>query len=337
VPPSSPWSASPPTPTAGGGPPPTPTPRPGPTGLSLTSAAASLAGRLLFVADANLWLLERGQMRSITSDRVSRQPSWSRDGQRIALTKLWTSGADLWALDADGRNAQELTDFTYREDARQNYALRPIWAPDGTRLYFLSQEGTQDTQLWQVTLADRRRQRFLSHGERFGGIDHPRLSPDGRTLAVTSFQPGRGPTGRSQVWTFALPGGPWRQLTETPGGAYDPEWSPDGRLAYTVRTPDAGRSGGRHDVWVMRADGSGQRAITSSGLNRAPAWSPDGSAIAFLSARAGAFDVWLVSAPSDPASAASGSASPTAPPPIVARQITQNGELDADSGLAWAR
>ncbi len=307
--------------------------------MSLTAAAASLPGRLLFVADANVWLLERGQLHAVTTDRVSRQPSWSADGQRVALTKLWTSGADLWTLDADGRGAQELTDFTYRDDARQNFALEPIWSPDGTRLYFLSQEATQDTQLWQLTLADKRRQRFLTHGERFGGIDHPRIAPDGRTLAVTSFQPGRGPTGRPQIWTYALPGGPWRQLTEAPGGAYDPEWSPDGRLTYTVRSPDVGRSSGRHDVWVMRADGSGQRSVTTSGLNRAPAWSPDGSAILFLSARSGVFDAWLVPAPSDslPATGSAAPATVAAPAAAVARQITQNAALDATSGLAWAR
>ena len=328
------------TPTPGG-PPPTPTPLPGPPGLALASAAAQLPGRLLFVADANVWLLERGQVRQVTTDRVSRQPAWSRDGQRIALTKLWTSGADLWAMDADGRNAQELTDFTYRQDAQQNYALQPIWAADNARLYFLSQEGSPDTQLWQVALADKRRQRFLAHGERFGGIDRPRLSPDGRTLAVASFQPGRGSRGetaRSQIWTYALPSGPWRQLTDAPGGAYDPEWAPAGRLVYVVRFPDAGRSTGRHDIWVMRGDGTGQRPITTSGLNRSPSWAPDGSSLAFLSARTGTFDVWVVPIASDapPAIAAAGATS-TAAPVIAARPVTQNGTLDAASGLAWTR
>jgi Tol biopolymer transport system component len=329
------------TPTPGG-PAPTPTPRPGPAGMTLATAAATLPGRLLFVADANVWSLERGHMRAVTTDRVSRQPSWSRDGQRIALTKLWTSGADLWTMDPDGRNTQELTDFTYRSDAQQNYALQPIWSADNSRLYFLSQEGSADTQLWQVTLADKRRQRFLSHGEQSGGIDRPRLSPDGRTLAVVSFQPGRGngsQTPRSQIWTYALPGGPWRQLTEAPGGAYDPEWAPDGRLAYVVRAVDAGRSTGRHDVWVMRADGTGQRSITTSGLNRAPSWAPDGSWLAFLSARSGTFDVWAVPMAPDTAVAAGTPTGPTPTPAIaaVARQVTQNGALDAASGLAWGR
>ena len=334
-----PASAPPTTPTPGGRPVPTATPRPGPPGMTLAGAATRLPGRLLFVADANVWLLERGQLRAVTTDRVSRQPSWSRDGRRIALTKLWTSGADLWAMDPDGRNAQELTDFTYRQDAQQNYALQPIWAADNARLYFLSQEGTADTQLWQVTLADKRRQRFLAHGERSGGIDRPRLSPDGRTLAVASFQPGRGSGGqiaRSQIWTYTLPSGPWRQLTEAPGGAYDPEWAPDGRLAYVVRSPDAGRSTGRHDVWVMRPDGSAQWRITTSGLNRAPSWAPDGSWLAFLSARTGTFDVWAVPMATDSAVAAV-AATPTAVPVVAARQVTQNGALDGASGLAWAR
>jgi TolB protein len=210
------------------------------------------------------------------------------------------------------------------------YALQPIWSPDASRLYFLSQEASQDMQFWQVALADRRRQRLLTHGERFGGIDHPRLSPDGNVLAVASFQPGRGPAGRPQVWTCQLPGGPWRQLTEAPGGAYDPAWSPDGRLAYVVRTPDASRSAGRHDVWVMQADGTAARPVTSTGLNRAPAWSPDGAWLAYLTARSGAFDIWAVPAPAAPPATADPAAAP------VARQVTQNGQLEAASGLAWA-
>jgi Tol biopolymer transport system component len=322
----------------------TPTPRPAPANLTLTGTAGQLPGRLLFVADANVWRLERGTLHQITQDRVSRQPAWSNNGSRIAMVKYWTSGSDLVVTEADGTQPQEITDFTYREDARQNYALYPIWSADGTRLYFLSQEGSEDTQLWQVTLADRRRQRLLAHGERYGGLDRPRLSPDGRTLAVASFQPGRVERGRPQIWTYTLPNGPWRQLTEVPGGAYDPEWSPDGRLAFAVRTIDPGRSVARHDIWVARPDGSGARAVTVAGTNRAPCWSPDGMWLAYLSARSGIFDIYMIAAPADPApgtaAATSGSAAslPTVPATVpAARQITQNGALDAVSGLSWTR
>jgi TolB protein len=300
--------------------------------MTLTSFAATLPGRLLFVANADIWLHEHGQLRAITADRISRQPAWSRDGQRIAFIKLWTSGSDLWVADAQGANAQELTDFTYHEDRQQLFARQPIWSDDASRLLFLSQEGSRDMQLWQLSLADRRRQRLLMHGERSGGLDHPRLSPDGRVLAVTSFQPGRGPAGRPQVWTYQLPNGPWRQLTDAPGGAYDPAWSPDGRLAYVVRSPDPSHASGRHDIWLMRADGSAAQPATTTGLNRAPAWSPDGAWLAFLSARGGAFDIWALPAASADGAASSGAAAGLP----VARQVTQNGTLEATSGLAWA-
>jgi TolB protein len=308
---------------------PTPAPRAAAAALSVAAAARSLPGRLLVVADADIWLLERGRPRRLTADRVSRQPSWSPDGARIAHVKLWTSGSDIWAIDPDGGNPAELTDFTYREEARQQYALRPIWWPDASRILYLSEEGSQDLQLWQLALPGRRRQRFLPRAaDRLGGLDSPKLAPDGRRLAATSFQPGRGPAGRPQVWVFALPNGGWRQITEAPGGAYDPDWSPDGlRLAYTVRHGD------RHDVWVCQADGSAPRPVTTAGTCRAPAWSPDGAWLAYLSAQTRTFEVWAVPAPGDGGAAggAAGATGPQAP-----QQITRGAIADAASGLAWA-
>lgn len=290
-------------------------------------AARALPGRLLFVSDANVWLLERGQPRRLTGDRISRQPAWSRDGQQIALVKIYTSGSDLWVMDFDGSNSVELTDFSYRQESQQSYALRPAWLPDGSGLLYISEQGSQDTQLWQLSLANRRRQRYLGPvGDGAGGVDTPVFSPDGTSLALTGFQAGRGPAGRPQIWTWTPPSGPWRQVTSTPEGAYDPAWSPDGqRLAYTVR------SAFRHDIWIAGADGSGARQVTTGGFCRAPTWSPDGAWIAYLSAQSGTFDVWAV--PLTPGAAPGGELGAGG----AARQITKGGVVDAGSGLAWGQ
>jgi TolB protein len=308
-------------------------------GVTLDSRAPSLPGRLLFVSDANIWLLERGQLRRVTPDRISRQPAWSRDGQKIAHVKLATSGSDLWTMDADGSNSVELTDNEFQEDPKQRFALRPIWWPDGSRVLYLSEERSQDMQLWQLTVATRRRQPFFAAlGDRQGGLDSPKLSPDGTIIVATSFQAGRGPSGRPQIWTYTLPNGAPRQLTSAPDGAYDPAWSPDGRrIAYTTR------SGARHDIWVMRADGANARQVTTTGACRSPCWSPDGAWLAYYSAQSGTFDVWVMSAPpdADAAGAAAAGATPagapaSAPATASLRQVTRTGVCEATSGLAWA-
>jgi acid phosphatase type 7 len=71
-----------------------------------------------------------------------------------------------------------------------------------------------------------------------------------------------------------------------PGRPSDPRFSPLGRrIAFT--------SSGA--IWVAGADGSDARRVTPPGLRaRDPAWSPDGSALAFAGGRAGARDIYRI-------------------------------------------
>lgn len=340
-------STSPAAPTPGDASLATPTPRPSPTGVQALAAARDLSGRLLFVSDADIWLLERGQVHRITPDRISRQPSWSQDGKKIAHVKLATSGSDIWIMDQDGSNSIELTDNEFRPDPRQTFTWHPIWWPDGGQLLYLSEEGAQSPQLWRLMISTRRRTRFVAPlADGLGGLDCPRLSPDGATLLFASFQLGRGmpPSGqpRPQVWAMQSSGAGLRQITSVPDGAYDPAWSPDGRrIAYTAR------NGVRHDVWVAGADGSNAQVVTTAGTCRAPCWSPDGQWLAYLSAQTGTFEVWAVPAPPPPPAAPAAATTPGSGPAVPAgpggtastsfRQITRNGLVDGGSGLAWAR
>lgn len=73
----------------------------------------------------------------------------------------------------------------------------------------------------------------------------------------------------------------------TDGQAFDPAWSPDGtKIAYYLVNPDDYRPGAlvtRGDIYVMDADGSNPTRLTTDGQNLDPAWSPDGTKIAFVS------------------------------------------------------
>jgi TolB protein len=67
-----------------------------------------------------------------------------------------------------------------------------------------------------------------------------------------------------------------------------PAWSPDGkRIAFMGQGGTGGGSGSPgYEIFVMNADGSGlERLTTAPGEDGWPAWSRDGSAIAFSSTR----------------------------------------------------
>lgn len=111
----------------------------------------------------------------------------------------------------------------------------------------------------------------------------PAISPDGRSIAFQSDRPG----GRG-LWIIPAAGGPARRLP-TPSVPYfaylSPAWSPDGnRIAYTlgdtvgVLEVSSGRGTG------IRMDSlpPGSRRAPFTPRNGSPAWSPDGTRIAFV-------------------------------------------------------
>jgi len=91
-----------------------------------------------------------------------------------------------------------------------------------------------------------------------------------------------------QIFTMNPDGTDQRQLTFDPGDKSYPEWSPDGtRLLYSAPGDAVDESTGLGlDLWIINVDGTGiTRVVTGPGDDFAPAWSPDGSRVAFTSNR----------------------------------------------------
>jgi Tol biopolymer transport system component len=90
-----------------------------------------------------------------------------------------------------------------------------------------------------------------------------------------------------------------RNLTNFDAIDQEPAWSPDGQhIAFSSNR--AGRISGHAlamDIFVMNADGSDPRNLTDSAtFDTSPAWSPDGSHIAFQSDRDGNWEIYVMEA-----------------------------------------
>src|SRR5262250_2091631 len=76
----------------------------------------------------------------------------------------------------------------------------------------------------------------------------------------------------------------------------EPAISPDGKwVAYTVTTPDMEANRNASNIWMVATSGGEAIQLTQSGKDSSPVWSPDSKTIAFISARSGDGQVYLLS------------------------------------------
>jgi Tol biopolymer transport system component len=146
--------------------------------------------------------------------------------------------------------------------------------------------GNGDSELFILTLGDGADPQRINAGNVSRDAT---ASPNGRRLAF-AVSMALIPTGERQNDIYAVDrtGLHMRHLTTAPGAEDQPAWSPvGGRIAYHAATAD-----GRSDIWVMNEDGTGQVNLTgdlpAQALRSGPAWSWDGTRLAFAQIENGA-------------------------------------------------
>jgi len=117
----------------------------------------------------------------------------------------------------------------------------------------------------------------------------PRWSPDGRSIAYTSYR-----RGGANIFISNIFQGTLDEVTkgDKVGENWLPAWSPDGQRIAFSSTRD-----GNPEIYVVNRDGSNLHRITNHpGIDITPTWSPSGTQIAFTSDRSGTPQIYVVGA-----------------------------------------
>ena len=125
----------------------------------------------------------------------------------------------------------------------------------------------------------------------------PRLSPNGRRVVVTHYEPG---TTGGGLWLHELEGNIETRLTFSTGDDSLAAWSPDGReVAFSSIGSTTGTSG-IFRIAVERS-GQGQAAFTSATFVSPDNWTPDGRRLVYWEAGVqGGGSLWIRSLEGDP-------------------------------------
>ncbi len=294
---------------------------PAPAASSTRTTATGLSGTLVFQdgrGSIYVYDLDRGEVRFLTNGF---DPAISRDGSKVTFVR---TGDGIYRINIDGSNEQRVHEGS-------EFVTSPKWSPDGNWIVFsrlLGEYKCWDTQFFGCITLSQLSQNFpgvppqilqksiLSEYDRVevpnyglarvsaSGGDYRDLPALDSATAPDWNEGGIVYQSKAGIEvTQDKPDGETRSVMSG-NWDWDPDWAPNGGpIVYQSK------EGPHWEIFRVNPDGSGQVALTRPVTtlvdqlpsNVAPAYSPDGKQVVFLSNRqddneAGAWRLWVMNA-----------------------------------------
>lgn len=269
-------------------------------------AAVGLAGLLGSAGTAHGATSVNGQIAYVACGGISTNPNFSTQ-------------CDIWVMAPDGSGQTQLTNTSDMNE------VSPAWSPDGVRIaYFEGSNGVFNLRL--INADGSNPSPIITTTFSYPYTSTPTWSPGGTQIAFVRSNPGNLVSPQADIVVIDL-----QTRTETVisrpvdfGGVlldadeYEPAWSPDGgKIAFVgVRLeqyldPITGTpiAGAQAEIVTVNPDGSGEQIVSVGAPgtdraqfleeDRAPAWSPDGGKLVFMSQDqiqgcCGPWQIWAV-------------------------------------------
>ena len=206
----------------------------------------------------------------------------SQGCKKIAFVLSSGSDLNIYTVCPDGSSLKQLKTGPLSSPGTDS---SPAWSPDGSKIAFASSR-SGSSQIYIMGADGGDPKKITSDYSN----DFPIWLPNGQQIAFRT-------TDSKGLWWWRIVNIESDEMKQLTKPSYDfffqtPAWSPDGKsVAFMSLVEQKLRNDGSSQIHVKNVDGSNDHALTSDiWANMSPVWSHDGTKIAFISERDGAYN-----------------------------------------------